>query len=516
MRYFCFVVLLLVSFVFNVANYYDVLGVPRNADTATIKKAFKKLSLKYHPDKNKQNPEKAKERFTEIVNAYETLKDPEKRKQYDRSGGEDINFQPRGGNSQQRQRSNTQNFQNFNFDDIFSSFFGSRKNKQKKREDDIFGDYFKNKEEEETVKDQDFFSLSLVMEIDMATLTYFFNRKEVWVILFYKSNQKTSLDLKQIWLDLSEKYNGVFRVAAINCHKEREICVSQFKVKNFPTIKGYPKSKKSHGELFNDQSITVQSIGHFANGLMENKVKNITKENYERFINVEPEKFKILVFSKRSHSSILIKSLALSLSEIMNFGFVPKTENFLIEKFKVEILPSLILVQNPSEFKGLKYAGEFTKEKIMPFLRENAKGNPMKIKPFAGKVLQFNRKTYEKGLCGTESSQLCFLLITTQMTDLQIKFLRDLAETYKADPINFLFAFSNDISYEILFPDIKSLPNFIIIKGKHHKYALIKEFSFDQTKVGNFIEKCLSGSMRFNPMNGYLKNSFRGYQKSEL
>ena len=513
MRHFFLVILLLISFVFNVANYYDVLGVPRNADITTIKKAFKKLSLKYHPDKNKQNPEKAKERFTEIVNAYETLKDPEKRKQYDRSGGEGINFKPKGGNNQ-RER---QTFQNFNFDDIFSSFFGSRKkNKQKKWEDDIFGDYFKNKEEEETIKDQDFFSLSLVMEIDMATLTYFFNRKEVWVILFYKSNQKTSLGLKQIWLDLSEKYNGVFRVAAINCHKEREICVSQFKVKNFPTIKGYPKSKKSHGELFNDQSITVQSIGHFANGLMENKVKNITKENYERFINVEPEKFKIILFSKRSHSSILIKSLALSLSEIMSFGFVPKTETFLIEKFNVETLPSLILVQNPSEFKGLKYAGEFTKERIMMFLRENAKGNPMKIKPFSGKVLQLNRKTLEKGICGGESSQLCFLLITTQMTDRQINFLRDLAETYRADPINFLFAFSNEISYDILFPDIKSLPNFIIIKGKHHKYALIKEFSFDETEVGIFIENSLGGSMKFSSMNGNLKNSFRGSQKSEL
>ena len=54
-------------------DYYKILGVQKNASKQDIKRAFKKLSLKYHPDKNKDNPEKAKEMFVKIANAYEIL-----------------------------------------------------------------------------------------------------------------------------------------------------------------------------------------------------------------------------------------------------------------------------------------------------------------------------------------------------------------------------------------------------------------------------------------------------------
>ena len=51
-------------------DYYKLLGVKRSATKSEIRRAFKKLSLKYHPDKNKDNPEKAKAKFIKIANAY--------------------------------------------------------------------------------------------------------------------------------------------------------------------------------------------------------------------------------------------------------------------------------------------------------------------------------------------------------------------------------------------------------------------------------------------------------------
>jgi len=65
-------------------DYYEVLGVERDADAKTIKNAFRKLALKYHPDRNK-SPD-AEERFKEIAEAYAILSDPEKRKKYDAGG----------------------------------------------------------------------------------------------------------------------------------------------------------------------------------------------------------------------------------------------------------------------------------------------------------------------------------------------------------------------------------------------------------------------------------------------
>ena len=62
-------------------NFYEVLGLKKDASSEDIKKAFRSLALKYHPDKNKE--EGAEEKFMELAEAYEVLSDPQKRKSYD-------------------------------------------------------------------------------------------------------------------------------------------------------------------------------------------------------------------------------------------------------------------------------------------------------------------------------------------------------------------------------------------------------------------------------------------------
>lgn len=88
-------------------DYYEVLGVSRNASEAELKKAYRQLALKYHPDKNPDDNE-AEERFKEGAEAYEVLKDPDKRKIYDQFGHEGLKGRGFSGFS--------------GFEDIFSSF----------------------------------------------------------------------------------------------------------------------------------------------------------------------------------------------------------------------------------------------------------------------------------------------------------------------------------------------------------------------------------------------------------
>lgn len=71
-------------------DYYEVLGLQKGASDEEIKKAFRKLAIKYHPDKNQGNKE-AEEAFKEINEAYQVLSDPEKKAQYDRFGTTDFN-----------------------------------------------------------------------------------------------------------------------------------------------------------------------------------------------------------------------------------------------------------------------------------------------------------------------------------------------------------------------------------------------------------------------------------------
>jgi molecular chaperone DnaJ len=94
-------------------DYYDVLGVPRDADEATIKKAFRRLARELHPDVNRHDPQ-AEEKFKEAAEAYEVLSDPDRRATYDRYGHEGL-----------RSGGYAPNFEAFtSVADIFNAFFG--------------------------------------------------------------------------------------------------------------------------------------------------------------------------------------------------------------------------------------------------------------------------------------------------------------------------------------------------------------------------------------------------------
>jgi curved DNA-binding protein len=96
-------------------DYYHILGVAKNASDEEIKKAYRKLAMKYHPDRN-PNKKEAEERFKEINEAYAVLSDKEKRKQYDTFGAEGF----------QQRFSQEDIFRGFDFDEILSSLFGGR------------------------------------------------------------------------------------------------------------------------------------------------------------------------------------------------------------------------------------------------------------------------------------------------------------------------------------------------------------------------------------------------------
>ncbi len=95
-------------------DYYEILGVDRSVDGASLKTAYRKLALKYHPDRNPGDKE-AEERFKEAAEAYSVLSDPDKRQRYDRYGHQGVQGAASGG-------FDPSTFSDFS--DIFGDFFG--------------------------------------------------------------------------------------------------------------------------------------------------------------------------------------------------------------------------------------------------------------------------------------------------------------------------------------------------------------------------------------------------------
>jgi molecular chaperone DnaJ len=107
-------------------DYYEILGVSKSASADEIKKAYRKVAMQFHPDRNPGNKE-AEEKFKEAAEAYEVLSDTDKKSQYDRFGHAGVSGNGRGGGFS--------GGQGMNMDDIFSQFgdiFG----------DDVFGSFF--------------------------------------------------------------------------------------------------------------------------------------------------------------------------------------------------------------------------------------------------------------------------------------------------------------------------------------------------------------------------------------
>lgn len=112
-------------------DYYQVLGVARDAASEEIKRAYRKLAQKLHPDRNKEAD--AAERFSKVSEAYEVLKDPEKRQQYDQFGqnykaGQDFRPPPgfEGFHGHGAGRSGGFDFEGGDFSDFFNQMFGGR------------------------------------------------------------------------------------------------------------------------------------------------------------------------------------------------------------------------------------------------------------------------------------------------------------------------------------------------------------------------------------------------------
>ena len=106
-------------------DYYEILDVARNASDDEIKKAYRKLAMKYHPDRNQDNPS-AEEKFKEVKEAYEMLSDSQKRAAYDQYGHAGVDPNMGGGGF-----GGGQPFGDA-FGDIFGDIFGNMGGRQQR------------------------------------------------------------------------------------------------------------------------------------------------------------------------------------------------------------------------------------------------------------------------------------------------------------------------------------------------------------------------------------------------
>ncbi|XP_071487696.1 dnaJ homolog subfamily C member 10-like [Diadema antillarum] len=191
-------------------DFYELLGIDRDADAKDIRRAFKKLALTKHPDKNQDDPQ-AHEKFLRINQAYEVLKDDELRKKYDRFGEEGL----------KEQKQQWHRYESWQF---YKTEFG------------LYDE------------DPEIVTLS---KTDFEQSVF---GEDIWIINFYSPRCHHCHDLAPTWREFAKEVEGVVRVGAVNCWDDRPLCTAQ-KVKYFPTLFVYPKHEEYKGDRTLDELV---------------------------------------------------------------------------------------------------------------------------------------------------------------------------------------------------------------------------------------------------------------------
>eukprot|EP00066_Takifugu_rubripes_P000859 XP_003961647.2 PREDICTED: dnaJ homolog subfamily C member 10 [Takifugu rubripes] len=171
-------------------DYYELLGVSKEANTREIRQAFKKLALTMHPDKNPNDPE-AHDRFLKVNRAYEVLKDEDLRKKYDKYGEKGFDDHKQGGQ-----------YESWNY---YRYDFG------------IYDDDLE------------------IITLDRGDFEAAVNSGEVWFINFYSPRCSHCHQLAPTWRDFAKEMDGVIRIGAVNCGDNHHLCRSKG-INSYPSL----------------------------------------------------------------------------------------------------------------------------------------------------------------------------------------------------------------------------------------------------------------------------------------
>jgi len=312
----------------NEEDLYSILGVKQDASHQEIKQAYKSLAKKWHPDKNKEDPN-ASDVYIKIANAYDILSDVDKRRKYDQYGSVDDNSQGRGG------------FDNF---DAFDFFFGGGGSQRSSKQS--------NQRTYETPS------------ITAQNFEYYVTQSsDLWLLYFYSEWCSPCREFADAWEESYSSLKGVVKMGRIDAEWERSLS-RHFGIRHLPTIVVVSGSLSEHYT----GALSKEGLIDYVNSRIEDKTHRVhTRSEWEELIANNPEKVRVLLFTNSKIPSLVLKHSALKFEQNMVFG-VTSMESDLAVQYTVINFPTYLLFKEES--KPLKFSGS-KKDELLQFFEKN-------------------------------------------------------------------------------------------------------------------------------------------------
>ncbi|KAI8496605.1 DnaJ sub C member 10 [Branchiostoma belcheri] len=379
--------LILLSIVNSEEDYYELLGVERDATNKEIRRAFKKLALEQHPDKNQDDPD-AHSKFVTINKAYEVLKDEELRKKYDLYGEEGLKDDFHGGGRYESWSYYNQEFGIYDEDPEIITL--------------------NRAEFEQTVRQSD----------------------DIWFINFYSPRCSHCHDLAPAWREVGRELVNVIRIGAVNCQEDWVLCRHQG-INRYPSLILYAGSTR-RPERYTDEKSTKKMV-KFALKQVTASVTDLWAANFDMAIhNTETADLPWVITFCSSGLDCLSdtsqKKLAAMLDRLVNIGGVDcDVSEPICERLGVE--------------SGTRFypPGEVKKDKGQELGSLDAQEAAAEILKLMPDVVTLNEESFEKmreGLRkGEEQSWLLHFMVGNDV-DLELRKLPALLEGMNIGRIN--------------------------------------------------------------------------------
>eukprot|EP00931_Biecheleriopsis_adriatica_P098912 TRINITY_DN7309_c0_g1_i7.p1 TRINITY_DN7309_c0_g1~~TRINITY_DN7309_c0_g1_i7.p1 ORF type:complete len:452 (+),score=124.90 TRINITY_DN7309_c0_g1_i7:47-1402(+) len=356
-------------------DYYRILGIQRSASPQQIKKAYRKLSMKWHPDKNPDKKEEAQKKFMDISRAHEVLSDPKLKAKYDQFGEAGLSEGQGGGGGGMGQDPF----------EMFKQFFGGgggggRGGGMKFEFGGGGGGFGKpgggGRRGGRAGGDKVMFSQSVlgVAELDgdkawKAAVEEDSMRRNM-VILFYDSDLAEFEDLKSAMTEFGRKLvdaSGLVSAGVVSCGRQQKICEREG-VKDLPSARYYgPEGEKPKRHPAGP--ISFKSLSTWIAKAMADYVKVLfTEKDVKRWLPIDDKVPHVVFFSDKKTTPPLMKTLSVEFKGRAALGVVLAGSEDLAQKMGVSRRPALVHVLDEDSLRGDNFDKEFKKESLTRFL----------------------------------------------------------------------------------------------------------------------------------------------------
>jgi len=342
-------------------------------------------------------------------------------------------------------------------------------------------------------------------------------KNTVSFIHFYKKTDGKSMEYKREIEKMSLDYDGMFKIAAIDCGEFQELCQKQ-EVNEFPFFKIYPPLPAPTFPY--EQDINAKTIISALGRFVDNKTVDVHSNNVDSFVSDDSNLPKVLLFTDKAGVPLIYKVLAVQFDKKMKFGVVRNTESSIVSKYKIKAYPKIIVLPVGAK-KHETYEGQNKFKNIFDFIniysetffkvgedKTRASEETKADKPWLNEKFPEINLQSGNDICFKVESILCVILVNNGKPDQKLSNIMSELQNFLSPKIDrgikYKFGWMNSET-QTRFTDViqvSSVPKLLIVNPGKRKRFYLSDEELNMESFENIFEKLASGDLRFKMFPG--------------